>query len=68
MTTQTAEHITDEGLWTVPEAAEFLGVGRSTIYQLMMDGDLPSAKIRGARRVPVRAVREFAAKAVGGSN
>lgn len=41
-------------LCTVPEAAALLGVGRTSIYELMKSGDLRSVKI-GARRLVLRA-------------
>jgi excisionase family DNA binding protein len=51
--------LTAEGFADVPEAAEFLGLSRSTIYKLMEDGSLPYAKFGKARRIPWRAVREY---------
>lgn len=41
------------------EAAELLGVGRSTVYDLMRIGALTSVKIGRARRIPVNALREY---------
>jgi len=41
------------------EAAECLGVGRSTVYDLMRARVLPSVKIGRARRIPVQALREY---------
>lgn len=40
-------------LLTPEEAAEMLGVGRVTVYDLMRMRVLPSVKIGRARRVPV---------------
>lgn len=45
---------------TAEEAAESLGVGRSTIYDLMRLGQLSSVKIGRARRIPVSALHRFA--------
>lgn len=39
-------------LLRIPEAAARLGLGRSTIYELIQAGDLPAVKIRRAVRVP----------------
>jgi excisionase family DNA binding protein len=39
-------------LLTPAEAAELLGVGRTTIYELMNSGDIPSVRIGRARRIP----------------
>jgi excisionase family DNA binding protein len=55
-------------LYTAEEAAEVLTVSRSTIYDLMREGKLPSVKIGRARRIPVHALRRFVddlAEAVG---
>lgn len=41
------------------EAAELLGVARSTIYDLMRLRLLPSVKVGRYRRVPVSKLREF---------
>ncbi len=41
------------------EAAECLGVGRSTVYDLMRSRVLASVKIGRARRIPVQALRDF---------
>jgi excisionase family DNA binding protein len=39
-------------LLRIPEAAARLGLGRSTIYELIQAGDLPAVKIGRAVRVP----------------
>lgn len=38
-------------LLTIPEAAELLRVGRSTVYALIQAGQLPRLKIRKAVRL-----------------
>lgn len=53
--------LAEDGLITVAEAARFLAVSRTTIYELMAEGVLPSAKIGRARRIAKRAVVELAA-------
>ena len=60
--------LVSEGLMTVRKAAEFLGLSRSTVYALMESGELPFAKIGKARRIPRRAVAEFAASRMVGSH
>ena len=40
-------------LITVEEAADLLGIGRTTTYELVMSGEIPSVKI-GRRRLVVR--------------
>ncbi len=52
----------DKLLVTPEEAADALGVGRSTIYDLMRLKILPSVKLGRARRIPVAALREWVSK------
>jgi excisionase family DNA binding protein len=59
-----SETLINEGLATVAEAARFLSLGRSTIYELMNSGKLRYCKIGGARRIPWRAVRALAAESL----
>jgi len=40
------------GLVNVTEAAAFLSVSRSKLYQLMASGELPYVKLGRSRRVP----------------
>jgi excisionase family DNA binding protein len=47
------------GLVSVREAARLLGVGKSTIYSLMGEGELPYVKIRKCRRVQRHALEEY---------
>jgi excisionase family DNA binding protein len=42
----------EKGLITVVEAAKFLSLSRSTIYNLMDSGRLRYVKIGGSRRIP----------------
>lgn len=51
-----------EGLVTVAEASRFLGLGRTSIYALMEQGGLPYVKCGRARRIPKRALTEYAAR------
>ncbi len=41
------------------EAAAVLGIGRTTLYDLLRTGQLPSVRIGASRRVPVRALHTF---------
>ena len=41
----------DRLLLTVEEAAGLLGVGRTTVYQLVADGQLPAVRLRRCRRI-----------------
>jgi excisionase family DNA binding protein len=40
-------------LLTIPAAAQALGVSRSSLYQLVLAGDVASVKIGRSRRIPV---------------
>jgi excisionase family DNA binding protein len=48
----------------VEEAAEQLGVGRTTAWSLVRSGDLESVQIGRLRRVHVEAVAAYAAQLV----
>lgn len=52
--------ITSDGLEKIGDAARFLSISRSMVYKLIARGVLPSVRLGGSRRVPVRAVRELA--------
>jgi excisionase family DNA binding protein len=45
-------------LVTPQEAAEILSLGRTTIFELMACGQLPSVRIRSSRRLPVVALQQ----------
>ena len=49
-------------LLTVPDAAAALGLGRSTVYQLVMTGAIPSLTVGRARRIPAAALDQFVAE------
>ena len=49
-----------DGLVTVREAARFLSLSRSTLYQMMDKGELHYAKIGGSRRIPRQALKSLA--------
>jgi excisionase family DNA binding protein len=49
----------DKLLLTPVEAARALGIGRSTVYELMQTGQLESVRIGACRRVPAEAVHTF---------
>ena len=51
-------------LLTAEEVAEALHIGRSRVYMLIASKELASVKIGSLRRIPVDAVREFAARLV----
>jgi excisionase family DNA binding protein len=50
-----------DGLDRVADVERFLKLSQSTVYELMERGMLPFVKIGKSRRIPHRAVLEFAA-------
>ena len=59
----------DKGLLTMGEAAGFLSIGRSKLYELVATGQLPVVRIGRSVRVPTssleRWIRERTAEAEG---
>lgn len=53
-----------EGFADVPEAEQFLSLGRATIYRMMDDGELPYVSIKRRRRIPRVALRLYAEKLI----
>lgn len=49
-----------EGFATVPEAAEYLGLSRAKLYQIMDAGEIRFAKFGSARRLPWQAIKQYA--------
>jgi excisionase family DNA binding protein len=41
------------------EAAQAIGIGRSKIYELLAEGEIPSVRIGGVVRVPVDKLKEW---------
>ncbi len=46
-------------LYTPVEAARALGIGRSTVYELLATGRLASVRIGACRRIPVDAITAY---------
>ncbi len=59
------EDTMDKLLLTIPEAAQRLSIGRSSLYALVSAEAIPVVKIGRSVRISVRAVEEFAAKLEG---
>ena len=49
-------------LLTAEEAGRVLGVGRTTIYRLMREGELTGVSIGASRRFPRDEITEYVAK------
>jgi excisionase family DNA binding protein len=58
--------LVSEGFAKLPEAGRFLGLSRATLYSLMNNGQLPFAKLGRSRRIPWRALKEWAARGLVG--
>ena len=56
----------DRRLLSIQQAADALGVSRTTTWRLLRDGRLPSVELRagGSRRIPSAAVTAFAQRGV----
>jgi excisionase family DNA binding protein len=52
----------ERALLTVEEAARYLGVGRTLMYQLIKDQEIETVQIHRLRRVPREAVDAYAAR------
>lgn len=59
---QSRQQLVGDGLTNVREAAAFLGLGRTKVYNLMDTGQLPWVKIGTARRIPRRALIDYATR------
>lgn len=60
--TRPREDLLADGCLGVPEAAEFIGLGKSTLYLMMDRGELPYVKIGRRRLIPKRVLVRMAAQ------
>ena len=60
------EDLVSDGLVTIREAAQFLRVSRSKLYDLMDNGELKFVKLGRSRRIPRRALIDLAASGLQG--
>lgn len=51
-------------LLTVAEAAAMLSINRSTLYRMLLEGQIRTIRIGRLRRVPVSALQEFVTRQV----
>lgn len=54
--------LVSDGLISVPEAAKFLGISKSLLYELMQQNKIRFAKISNRRLIPRRELEHFAAQ------
>lgn len=52
-------------LLTVNQAAQMLGIGRSTFYELIDTEEIRSVKVGASRRIPLKAVHEYIDRLLG---
>ncbi len=60
MTDDDRQELIADGLATIRQAADFLGIGRSKLYEEMDAGRLAYCKFGRSRRIPWRAIRALA--------
>lgn len=53
------EHLVPTLLLRVEEAALRLGIGRTSMYRLVMTGEVESVQIGGLRRIPAPCLEEY---------
>lgn len=53
------EHFAPTLLLRVEEAALRLGIGRTSMYRLVMSGEVESVQIGGLRRIPAPCLEEY---------
>ena len=58
--------LAQDGFVSIREACEFLSLGETKVYELMDNGELPFCKFGRARRIPRRALIEYAARKIRG--
>ncbi|RJL22019.1 DNA-binding protein [Bailinhaonella thermotolerans] len=61
MTLTAPERPQTEGklLYKVEEAIDILGLGRTTVFELLRSGRLRSVQVGRSRRIPTAALREY---------
>jgi excisionase family DNA binding protein len=58
-TTPVQVPLTDRLVLRLPEAVQYCGLSRSTLYALIADKRLKSMKVAGCRVIPVEELRRF---------
>lgn len=66
--TLSRQEMVSEGFVSVANAAKFLSVSRAKVYEMMAAGELAYAKFGKSRRLPLRALNEYAQRAITAGN
>lgn len=61
MTRKESSPTVERQLYRVPDAVQVLGVGRSTVYELIRTGRLRSVKQGRTRLIPASAIADYVA-------
>jgi excisionase family DNA binding protein len=59
-TSSAPEALASAGFLSLKDAAQFLSISRAALYALMDKGQLPYAKFGRSRRIPRKALHDFA--------
>lgn len=51
-----------DGMMRVPDAAAFLGIGQSAVWEMINLGEVPSRKVKGRRVIPKAALVAYLKK------
>ncbi len=60
----TQDELVADGLVSPDEAMRFLSISRPTLNRLLAEGTLPTVRLVTTRRIPRRALLDFAARSV----
>jgi excisionase family DNA binding protein len=63
-----ARTIVADGLMTVPEAAEYLSISRSKLYEMMDSGELAYVKLGRCRRIQRRELIDLVSRQLRGGH
>jgi excisionase family DNA binding protein len=58
------ESVVDEGFASIEEGCKYLRICRASMYLLMEAGEVAYAKFGKSRRIPWRALKDFAARSL----
>jgi excisionase family DNA binding protein len=65
--TSAADAVVEDGFASIEEAHKFLHISRASLYRLMESRQLVYAKFGRCRRIPWRALKDYAARCLVGT-